>query len=94
MEGKNKYSDFWALSKINELSTTYKKIDANIWMGRGDHFFYNCEENEVSTLCEDESLKKFMPMPLTDTINLKLSTLNCSEPEPIANFTYFNEVCS
>ena len=84
-----------ALHKINSIASKYKEVNATIWLLKGDHFFFFCDEvveDPTSTgkagssaplqhnsLCALESMKASYPK--TDNVNLAVRALACDSPE-------------
>ena len=52
-DGDKYYYIQQALHKVNKLSTSYRAIDATIWLTSGDHFFFQCDKTVEYVLPSD-----------------------------------------
>ena len=80
-----------ALHKINSIAAEYAEVNATIWLLKGDHFFFYC--NEVveaaearegaplkhDSLCALESMRASYPK--TDNVNLAVRALSCNSQQ-------------
>lgn len=76
------------MHKIYEASPNYTEVSATIWLSKGDHFFFFCDEVleagakaalDHNALCALQSMKTSYPP--TDTVNLHIRALRCDSIE-------------
>jgi len=78
------------VNKVNSLSDVsyayrYKKIEINIWMGKGTHFYFSCMQDsktysdDFTDFCNEGIPSLRVSYPVTDTVTLVVRPLDCRE---------------
>lgn len=65
---------------MNQIAPNYIKVDATIWLTKGDHFFFYCDEL-IDFKNDDEPDQVEAPTPLKSDILCTLKSLKAQYPK-------------
>jgi hypothetical protein len=66
----NKQKYMWkAIRKILDQGILSTEVNATIWLAKGEHFFFMCENKTSTGVCSEEDL--MFKLSNTDNVNFK-----------------------
>jgi len=80
---------------VSEKALQHREVKATIWLTKGDHFWFQCEETVDPDLesplrhdifCAIKSLKGFVPQ--TDNVRLIIRSLRCDIAETLSDIEF------